>query len=144
MLTLSQFFRLRRFLPGCLQNHESKESFVKEFKQLFGSKAARDAKNVLYVFVCEYEMPRVKSANNIIYIGKTVQTLTNRWMGHANAFVNNFNWPFYSYILEHYGKVRIAYLPFDTKQSLKQAEAELLNNYHKLHKDYPPQNAQRR
>ncbi len=55
-----------------------------------------------------------------------------------------FKWPFYSYILEHYGEIRIDYLPFDTKQALKQAETELLNNYHKLHKDYPPQNAQRR
>jgi hypothetical protein len=65
-------------------------------------------------------------------------------MSFAEAFCSGENSPLYRYIIAHYGSIKIAYLPFATPQSLKQAETELLNDYYKLHKEYPPRNFQRR
>ena len=62
-------------------------------------------------------------------------------MQYAEAFCSGENSSLYSYIIAHYGGIRIAYLPV---KSLKQAETELLNDYYKRHKEYPPRNFQRR
>jgi len=139
MLTLSQFFRSCSVLPNSIKNHT-----LQQFKQVFSSQEAKNAFNVLYAFVCEYEIPRVKSESNIIYIGQTKQSLTNRYMMYANAFCSGENSSLYKYIIEHYGAISIYYLQFETKESLKQAETELLNDYYKLYKEYPPKNFQRR
>jgi hypothetical protein len=61
-------------------------------------------------------------------------------MKYAEAFCSGVNAPLYSYIIAQYGGIRIAY---SHRQSLKQLEAELLNDYYKLHKEYPPRNFQR-
>jgi len=117
---------------------------LREFRQVFGSQEAKIAKNVLYVFVCEKKIPRVKSESDIVYIGQTKQTLYGRYMKYAEAFCNGENSPLYRYIIAHYGKITIDYKHFGTAKSLKQAETELLNDYYKLHKEYPPRNFQRR
>jgi hypothetical protein len=116
---------------------------MREFRQVFGSQEAKNASNVLYVFVCEKEIPRVESKSNVIYIGKTKQNLSRRYLKYAETFCSPYNWAFYSHVIEHYGPVRIAYLSIDTTKSLKEAETELLNNYYELHREYPPKNSQR-
>lgn len=138
MLTLSQFFQSRKVLPDSIKSHT-----LQQFKQVFSSQEAKDAKNVLYAFVCEKKIPRVNSESNIIYIGKTKQTLRNRYMKYAEAFCSGENSTLYNFIIAHYGSIEIAYKHFGTVQSLKRAEAELLNDYYKLHKEYPPKNFQR-
>ncbi len=117
---------------------------MREFRQVFGSQEAKDVSNVLYAFVCEKKIPRVKSESNIVYIGQTKQTLYRRYMKYAEAFCSGENSPLYRYIITHYGGIEIAYKPFGTAESLKQAETELLNDYYKLYKEYPPRNFQRR
>ena len=144
MITLQEFFQKCKYLPGRLQNHQSKEGFINEFKEVLGSKEAKDAFSVLYIFVCEEKIPRVKGKSNIIYIGKTDLTLRRRWLRYAKAFTSDFNHPFFSYVVAHYGAIKIAYLHFDTKQKLKQAETDLLKDYYKQYKEFPPHNAQRK
>ena len=143
-ITLSKFFRSCTTLPNSIQSHKSKKYCLREFRQVFSSQEAKDAKNVLYVFVCEKKIPRVKSESAVIYIGKTKQTLSERYIPYAEAFCSGENSPLYSYVIAHYDSIRIAYLPVGTAQTLKQAESELLNDYYKLHKEYPPRNFQRR
>ena len=142
-ITLSKFFRSCATLPNSIQSHKSKKNCLHEFRQVFGSQEAKDAKNVLYVFICKKKIPRVKSKSNIIYIGQTVQTLYKRYIPFAEAFCSGKNSPLYRYIISHYGGIKIAYLSFDTTKSLKQAETELLKDYYKWHKEYPPRNFQR-
>ena len=144
MLTLSQFLLSCLTLPGNIQSHKSKKDYLREFRQVFSSQEAKNASNVVYVFVCEKKIPRVKSESTVLYIGQTKQNLSSRYMRYAEAFCSGENWPLYNYIITHYGGIRIAYLPVGTAQSLKQAESELLNDYYKLHKEYPPRNFQRR
>jgi len=142
-ITLSQFINLSSTLPGSIQSHISREDYMREFKQVFGSQEARNASNVLYAFVCEKEIPRVESKSNVIYIGKTKQTLSRRYLKYAKTFGSPYNWAFFSYVIAHYGTVRIAYIPFDTTKSLKEAETELLEDYYKWYREYPPKNSQR-
>ncbi len=137
-ITLSQFFRSCTTLPNSIQRHN-----LREFSQVFSSQEAKDASNVLYAFVCEKKIPRVKSESAVIYIGQTKQNLSSRYMKYAEAFCSGENWPLYRYIITYYGGIKIAYLAFGTAKSLKQAETELLNDYYKLHKEYPPRNFQR-
>ena len=142
-ITLSKFLRSCTTLPNSIQSHKSKKYCLREFRQVFSSQEAKNASNVLYAFVCEKKIPRVKSKSNIIYIGKTVQTLSKRYMKYAKAFCSGENSPLYNFIIARYGSIEIVYSHFDTVQSLKRAEAELLNDYYKLHKEYPPKNFQR-
>jgi hypothetical protein len=144
MLTLSQFFRSCLTLPGNIQSHKSKKDYLREFRQVFSSQEAKNASNVVYVFVCEKKIPRVKSESSVVYIGKTKQTLKQRWLRYAKVFTSDFNLAFFSYILEHYGEIRIAYLPLDTKEAIKQAETDLLKDYYKQYNEFPPHNAQRK
>jgi len=143
-ITLSEFFRICSTLPNSIQNHKSKNDCLCEFRQVFGSQEAKDASNVLYAFVCEKKIPRVKSKSDIVYIGQTKQTLYGRYMKHAEAFCSGVNSPLYRYIINHYGGIKIVYKHFGTPKSLKQAETELLNDYYKRYKEYPPRNSQRR
>ena len=87
-ITLSQFFRSCSFLPNSIKSHT-----LQQFRQVFSSQEAKDAKNVVYVFVCEKKIPRVKSENNIVYIGQTRQTLYGRYMAYAEAFCSGENSP---------------------------------------------------
>jgi len=142
-ITLSQFFRSCSFLPNSIKSHTSKTDYLQQFRQVFSSQEAKDASNVVYAFVCEKKIPRVKSKSAVIYIGQTKQSLSSRYMKYAVTFRSGENWPLYRYIIAHYGGIKIAYLPPDIVQFPKQAETELLNDYYKLHKEYPPRNFQR-
>jgi hypothetical protein len=130
-------------LPNSIRSHNSKDNCLLEFRQVFGSQKAKDAKIVLYVFVCKKKIPRVKSKSDIVYIGQTRQTLYKRYMKYADTFCSGVNSPLYRYILTHYGRIKIAYKHFHTAKSLKQAETELLNDYYRRYKEYPPRNFQR-
>lgn len=141
-ITLSQFINSSSTLPGSIQSHRSKDDYLREFRQVFGSQEAKNASNVLYAFVCEKKIPRVKSKSNVIYIGKTKQNLRTRYLRYAKTFCSPYNWDFFRYVIAHYGAVRIAYLSIETSKSLKEGETELLNDYYKLHREYPPKNSQ--
>ena len=130
-ITLSQFFHSCFTLPDSIQSHKSKKDYLREFRQVFSSQEAKDASNILYAFVCEKKIPRVESESNVIYIGQTRQNLSRRYLMYAETFCSDYNWDFYSYVIAHYGPVRIAYLSIDNIKSLKQAETELLNDYYK-------------
>ena len=143
-ITLSEFFHDRDTLPNSIQSHKSKMDCLREFRQVFGSQEAKSASNVLYVFVCKKKIPRVKSKSNIVYIGQTKQTLYKRYMKYAEAFCSGVNSPLYRYIITHYGRIKIVYKHFPTAKSLKRAETQLLSDYYKRYKEYPPRNFQRR
>ena len=142
-LTLSQLINSPLRLPDSIQNYDCVDGFRDELKLIFGSQGAKKASNVVYAFICEKKIPRVKSESNIIYIGKTKQSLSSRYLKYVETFCSDYNWAFYRYIFEHYGPVEIAYLPIDTSEDLKEAETKLLEDYYKLHREYPPKNSQR-
>lgn len=141
MLTLSQFFQSCCVLPDGWSEYTSKAQYLSQFKQMFGSEMAKKASGVVYVFVCDKKIPRVKGESEVVYIGQTKQNLCDRWMMYAEVLCEENNWSFFSYIIEHYGTIGIAYLRVEER---KKAETDLLNDYYKHHKEYPPHNCQRR
>ncbi len=144
-ITLSQFMKSASTLPGTIQGHRSNDEFLCQFKELFRCQDAKDASNVLYAFLCEKKIPRVKSKSNVLYVGCTKETLSSRYLSAAKTMSSGENWDFYSYIIEHYGPIRIMYRSIvDIGTSLKEGEAELLKDYFKLHREYPPKNFQSR
>jgi len=141
-MTLCEFFRLCSTLPGRIESHNSNKNFLREFQQLFGSQEARDTSSVLYAFFCEKKIPRVKGESNVIYIGKTKQSLRWRYLSYAKRwYCSPYNWVCFSHVIEHYGPVGLAYLVIDDVQSLKEAELDLLKDYYELHLERPPKNA---
>ena len=141
-ITLSKFLHSCTTLPNIIESYESQENFRNEFIQLFNSPEARSTSNVLYAFVCQKEIPRVRGNSNIIYIGQTKQILQFRYQPHHRYYCSEYNWEFFSYVIKHYGAVSLAYLTFDTTQSPKKAEKDLLMDYYKQHKENPPKNTQ--
>ena len=46
-MTLSRFFSSCNTLPGSIQKHTSKNGFLSDYKNVFGSQQAKNASNVL-------------------------------------------------------------------------------------------------
>ena len=134
-MTLSQFFRSCSVLPDVIETYKSIEDYKREFQQLFSSQQAKVSK-VIYAFICEKKIPRVKGESNIIYIGQTKQSLQERYWPHPVCYYIELP------VIECYGPVSLAYLVIDDAQSLKEAELDLLKDYYELHLENPPKNAQ--
>jgi len=142
-MTLCEFFQSRSFLPGSITIHNPIEDFLREHERLFRSREARDTSNVLYAFVCEKKIPRVKGESNIVYIGKTSNTLEGRFWGcWTERCWSRANLEFFNYVIEHYGPIRLAYFVIDATQSLDNAERDLLEDYYNQHMEKPPKNSQ--
>jgi len=142
-MTLSQFFQSCSILPGSITSHESQEDFLCEHERLFRSPEARGTSNVLYAFVCEKEIPRVRAESNIIYIGQAANSLEVRYWGcWTERCWSHANLEFFSYVIKHYGPIRLAYLVIGATQSLKEVEDDLLKDYYNLHMENPPKNSQ--
>jgi len=142
-MTVSQFFQSCSTLPGSIKSHNSNEGFLREFQQLFRSPEASGTSNVLYAFVCEKEIPRVRAESNIIYFGQAANSLEDRYWGiWTESRWSHADREFFNYVIKHYGPVSLAYLVINEAQSLKEAESDLLKDYYELHMELPPKNAQ--
>lgn len=140
-MTLLEFFDSCSFLPDSMES-PIQNVYLLQFRDLFNSEHAINASNVLYVLFCKKKIPRVKGESNIIYIGKTKRSLQLRYGPYWN--VNNWSLPnleFVSYVIEHYGPIRVAYLVLGPKEDLNENEGDLLKDYYKQHMELPPKNA---
>ena len=145
-MTLSEFLCKRSILPGNITSHEFNKDFLREFKQLLSSSEAKKDDKVLYAFVCEKKIPRVKGESNIICIGKAEKGLEYRYWGSwTKRSWTDANRKFFNYVIKRYGPVSLVYLAqkdFIVSQPLKEAESDLLKDYYELHMELPPKNAQ--
>jgi len=116
---------------------------TEEFKKVFGSKMAKDSKNILYILSCEKEVPRLKGKSNIIYIGQTKRTLKQRHFGtsklKATSLANSLK---YNHIISEYGSITVSICKDFSifGKSLLEAEGQLLWWYFLNHCEYPPIN----
>ena len=133
-------------LPNKIDIQKNNMKLVEEdFKKVFHTREARNAKNVIYIWRCEKKIPRLKGKSNIIYIGQTSKSLFSRH-GSARIKVNSkANKQKYNDIIEQYGPITISYIeleafgPIDTT-TLLTAEGQCLWWYFKNHSEYPPIN----
>ena len=139
---LTKLTKAYRTLPGSLDSC-SKEKFRDKFQTLFSSPEARQARCVVYVWVTQKPIPRLKEESNIVYIGQTKETLSKRQYGEAKTEVSDYNWKRWQFILSNYGCVTVMYVPAaEIGRMPEQAEKELLKRYFEEHLEYPPFNRQ--
>ncbi|WP_415904904.1 hypothetical protein ACMXYW_01055 [Neptuniibacter sp. QD48_55] len=113
----------------------STENLAEEFKELFGSSEAKRAKGVVYFFMSEKPVPRVSGASNILYIGKTKQSIKQRYHQYSKNLASSRSGEFYRHIIDNYGGIKMGYIKVDNP---KETESEYFNEYRATHLEFPP------
>ena len=114
-------------------NAKDPKDFIRQFEDMFSCPRARVTKEVVYVWATQKHIPRLRGESNIIYFGKTIQTLHNRHHRYASTEGNKYNWQRYEHIIKNFGPIKVYF-------NLKDTESELLEKYYKDHCEYPPAN----
>ena len=118
-------------------NAEESQDFSRQFKNMFSCPKAREAKKVVYVWVTQKCIPRLRGKSNIIYFGMTTQTLHNRHYRYASTEGKPYNWNRYKHIIENFGPIKVY---FAITSEPKDMESKLLREYYRDHCEYPPAN----
>jgi len=123
-------------LDGELNAKESHD-FIRQFKDMFSCQRARETKKVVYVWVTQKCIPRLRKKSNIIYFGKTIQTLHRRHCKYAKKEGSGDNWQRYEHIIRNFGPIKVY---FARTSNPKYTESKLLKEYYREHCEYPPVN----
>ncbi len=135
--SLSKF----RQLPNAIIEFASRQQFIDQWKKVFGSSEARDYSNIVYMWLADKPVPRLKGSSKVIYIGRTKTTLYARHGGNSTVESNeSHNGPRYKHILEYFGPIRVYFAGQEVFGDIKTAEAILLESYFRYHLEYPPIN----
>lgn len=113
----------------------SSDDLEEGFRELFGSAKARKAKGVVYFFMSEKPIPRVRGESKILYIGKTKQSISARYLRYSNKLAQKRSGAFYRHILNNYGGISLGYLEVDNP---KETESMYFKKYCDTHLEYPP------
>jgi len=130
-----------RKLPGNLDSRD-RVGFEDQFRNLFSSEEARQAKGVVYAWVTQKPILRLRGGSNIVYIGRTKQTLSDRHRKYAKKEASPpYNWPRYDFIIPQFGPITVMYADAASiAKTPEGAEEELLRQYFAEHLEYPPFN----
>lgn len=133
-----------KMLSKQICKYESEDAFIRAWQEVFGSEEAETKKmtGVVYLWRTSKRIPRLKGESDIIYIGKTVNSISGRHYSYAKIeATGERNKPRYQYILQHYGPISFyVCLSSEFGDDLKAAEKNLLDSYFKHHLEYPPLN----
>ncbi|EGR7978121.1 hypothetical protein M2H39_21625 [Vibrio vulnificus] len=121
-----------KMLPKIITESNNLES---EFRELFGSPEASDAKSVVYFFRSVDPVPRLKGTSDILYIGKTKQSLKARYYQYAKHLANGASGCFYSYIINNYGGLRLGYISVDNPNEMEKC---YFKEYRATYLETPP------
>lgn len=129
-------------LPGFITEYHSPENFIQAWKSLCGSLEAKKSKEIIYLWKTEKPVTRLKGESNIIYIGKTINSIYTRHYKYAEIEAKGErNRPRYEHLLTHFGKISFhiaRHTKFDA--DIKMAERKILEAYFNEHLEYPPLN----
>jgi hypothetical protein len=114
------------------------DNFKEQFKRTFSEPDARNISNVVYVWSTKHPICRLRDKSNIIYIGKTTQSLFTRHHKYALIESQGGNFDRYKHIITNFGAINIYYLKCDNP---KEAETKLLRGYFDEHLELPPLNS---
>lgn len=119
----------------------SKEEFRDLFRILFSSEEACQATAVVYVWFTDKAVPRLQGQSNVLYVGQTIQTLSERHRRYAARETSDYNWPRYEFVIPRYGSIVVMYAEAAAIGGTpKEAEKKLLDQYFEDHLEYPPFN----
>jgi len=126
-------------LPGEITAGSPAE-FVEQFKALLDTAPAREYRGIVYLWLSERPIPRVKGSSKILYIGKTDGCMSDRYRRYVDTVASGKNWDRYGYVIKKYGPITFAIKSIVAPQTPKKAEGQLLEEYFKAHLEYPPVN----
>ena len=105
------------------------------FKKIFSSDEAKVHRGIVYFYLSETPIPRIRRESRILYIGKTTQSLRQRWLTYASNLGSGGNGEFYRHVLDTYGSISIGYV---LALEPKVTEAEYFERYRIAHLEFPP------
>lgn len=116
----------------------TKEEFADQFRNLLNQEKSRNLSNIIYKWKVENDIPRMKGASNILYIGQSTRTLHARYSPAAkfNIELDYFD-HYYKYAIEQYGSLTIEIIAVE---DAKLREWQELDQYHSKHCEHPPLN----
>lgn len=115
----------------------SGEAFIRQFREMFSQPDARSATKVVYIWVTQNALPRLRDSSNIIYIGKTEKSLFGRHARYAEIEGSSLNWERYNHIIKSFGPIIVLYAPcIDPVKTEKQ----FLDKFFEAHLELPPIN----
>jgi hypothetical protein len=117
---------------------DNSQDFINQFRKMFSQPKAFEARGVVYVWYTENPVTRLKGESNILYIGKTINSLHERNAAYANKEGSDGNWLRYAHIFKEYGTIKIV---FSLQINPKEAEKKLLLQYFEDHLEFPPMNS---
>lgn len=125
------------FLDDLINSKTDKE-FTSKYRSLVSSPLAKSERGIVYMWVTVKEIPRMHGSSNVIYIGKTINTLYERLHRWADLEGSGLNWARYKYIIDNFGPIKII---IGKTENPREAEKKMLKIYFEEHLEYPPMNA---
>lgn len=114
--------------------------FEKQFRSVFTSRAAMEASHLVYAWIAERPIPRLRGSSKIVYIGKTDYSLSNRHARYAALEAKWKNWDRYEHILKEFGAVTVHFALVPRVEDPRVHERRLLEEYMRAHLEVPPLN----
>ncbi|PCH93823.1 MAG: hypothetical protein COB83_13090 [Gammaproteobacteria bacterium] len=123
-------------LPGSI------DSLTKEdFSKVLYSDEANARKNIVYVWRTKTKFPRFNGESDILYIGQTKRTFSQRYQNFTKWINTEANSLKFSHALKVYGSITISVCEFEKfGGTLLESEGQLLWWYFQNHYEYPPLN----
>jgi len=114
------------------------EDFEKQLKSILESNSKDEG--IIYIWKSEKKIPRVCGKSDILYIGKTKQSLNDRYNNAKSLDIEKKYFEnVYRHVIKQYGAISIDVIVVNPDE-LKVQEAEKINDYYKSHKELPPLN----
>lgn len=117
---------------------KNSQEFIDQFKAFLKQEECVNKNSIVYLWTVDKPIPRVFGESRILYIGKTINTLSKRYK-RADAFgieIYNFE-TFYKHVIKKYGGISVEIIETSDPGN---SEVEELKSYRKKHLEYPPLN----
>ena len=123
-------------LPGQLEGNSSEE-FSQKWNAFFSQVEAENALGVIYIWTVDVPIPRLNGKSDILYIGKTIQSLGRRNIKYSQQESTGLNWKRYEYIFHNISPIKVLFAKVSNPKNI---ETEFLKSYSDEHLELPPFN----
>ena len=131
-------------LPGRVELIQHNESLtVDSFQSITHTNEAKTARNIIYIWLTQKPIPRLKGHSPIVYIGQTEKSFYQRHGASNIKVTSKANKQKYNDIVRYYGALEVSYIDCDRyfpNKSLREIEGQFLWWYFRNHSEYPPIN----
>jgi hypothetical protein len=124
----------------CLAGYLSgtnKEELYKAFQSIIQNAEVQQMKGIVYVWSFESPIKRLRGESDIVYIGMTTGTFSQRYSAGLNHETDEWNSFRYLRLFEDYGSIQISCIRVSNP---KVVERKMLEDYLRDHFEYPPLN----